>query len=106
MGFWPIGSIINTVIAWITLEYLNWRWYLGISSLSLSILLVFAFCTLESPKWILTRRNLDETQIVLIKAAKLNRTRLPNGCLRSANRLFTISDEITESSKSSGVVYE
>lgn len=99
INFWVIGSITNTLIAWLTLQYLDWRWYLAISSSSLLILLTFTFCLLESPKWTLDHKDLDETQILLMKIAKLNGQRLLNGSLKSSNRLFTFGDEINDSSK-------
>ena len=98
--FWVIGCVLNTFMIWITLLYLNWRWIFINHSILLFILLLFLLCTLqESLRWIANNKDIDDAHIILMKASKLNDRHLPNGSLKSSDRIFSFVTEITHSPK-------
>eukprot|EP01084_Bolivina_argentea_P150980 263585_1 len=72
-SFWAVGCTANALIAWLTLELLDWRWYLIISSFPLCIILIFALRLPESARYLATTNNMEEAETILNKALAQNR---------------------------------
>jgi len=50
-AFWSFGALFSVFLAWITLEYLTWRWYLILSSIPLWIVTFLCWLVPESVRY-------------------------------------------------------
>lgn len=79
--FWSAGALFSVFLAWITLKYLDWRWYLILSSVPLWFAFVGTFFMFESPHYLnISEKPGDrEEAIKLIKRiADYNEVSLPS----------------------------
>lgn len=71
-SFWAAGCFINALIAWITLELFDWRWYMIISNIPMVVTLFLGWTLPESARWLAINGKLDRAESILNKAAKDN----------------------------------
>ena len=71
-SFWAFGVLFTVCLAWITLEKLNWRWLLIISSLPWIIILYFVYTLPKSVRWLYSKGRYDEAEELILNAAKTN----------------------------------
>eukprot|EP01084_Bolivina_argentea_P110884 197940_1 len=71
--FWSFGALFNSLLAWLVLETLNWRWYLILSSLPLCIILYLAIKLPESAVYLVMIGKIEEAEMILNNAMKLNK---------------------------------
>merc|ERR1740123_768392 len=64
-SFWAIGCTLNVAIAWLSLEWLNWRWYLVISSAPLFFILIFTISLPESVRYLVAIGQIEKAQSIL-----------------------------------------
>ena len=72
-SFWAIGCTLNALIAWITLELLDWRWYLLISSFPLCFILIFALRLPQSVRYLVTVNKIEKAEHILNNALAQNK---------------------------------
>eukprot|EP01084_Bolivina_argentea_P041279 76168_1 len=81
-AFWTFGLMISIVVAWLTLTYLNWRWYVKISTIPLWIAAVGVIWKMpESAHYLITAGQQEECLKILQKISDINGKSLPNGNL-------------------------
>lgn len=88
-GFWSFGALFNVALAWISLSYLNWRWYLILSSVPLWLISIFYKYVPESAQWLIACGRVKEAEQALQEIADINGKALPNGRLRAINTILT-----------------
>ena len=71
-SFWAFGTFFNSLLAWLILETLDWRWYLILSSLPLCIIVYLAWKLPESVQYLVTVGRKDEAEEILRGAARIN----------------------------------
>ncbi|PRP81490.1 synaptic vesicle 2-related protein [Planoprotostelium fungivorum] len=72
-GFWTVGSVLQSALAWVILPTLGWRWLLAVSALpALFVAAAWPF-TPESPRFLLQKSRQKEAIKVLEDAARKNR---------------------------------
>ena len=84
-SFWAVGCTINALIAWFTLELLDWRWYLIISSFPLCLILILAIQIPESVRYLMTVNKVEKAENILNKALIKNNKNLT----KNANKEIT-----------------
>ena len=79
--FWSCGALFNVFLAWIVLSFLDWRWYLVLSSVPLMLASIGSFYIPESPHWLIVSGQYEEATNLLRAIAETNGSanRLPNG---------------------------
>ncbi|KAL0719565.1 hypothetical protein Bca4012_068889 [Brassica carinata] len=82
-AFWTVGTVFEASLAWLIMPSLGWRWLLALSSVPSSLLLLFYRWTPESPRYLILQGRKAEAQSILENIARMNRTPLPKGVLRS-----------------------
>eukprot|EP01083_Nonionella_stella_P200787 734999_1 len=82
-SFWSFGSIFSVCLAWISIIYLNWRYYMVFCSIPLFAISLFSKWMPESSRWLLACDKVDEAEQVLKYVAKVNNKPLPQGKLKS-----------------------
>mmetsp|Transcript_10451 Transcript_10451/g.15705 ORF Transcript_10451/g.15705 Transcript_10451/m.15705 type:complete len:491 (+) Transcript_10451:28-1500(+) len=75
--FWSAGALFSVLLAWVTLKYLNWRWYLILSSLPLWIASVAVWFMQESPHYLVVSEQHDAAMNLLQYIADYNGEQLP-----------------------------
>lgn len=76
-AFWTLGTVLETLLAWVVLPTLGWRWLLALSSIPLWGLLVAYPFLPESPRFLLISGEYDKAVKVLSDTAALNKSQLP-----------------------------
>ena len=77
-------------MAWISLSYLDWRWYLIFSAMPLWIVSFFSPWVPESSRYLLASGKYDESKRMLVQLARENRGTLPHGRLKSIHLEYSI----------------
>ena len=77
-SFWSIGTLVNVVIAWLSLSYLNWRWYLIISSIPTILILAMTLKLPESVPYLVTAGKVEKAQKILNDAFTENHGHPPD----------------------------
>ena len=72
-SFWAFGAFFNSLLAWLVLETLDWRWYLIISSLPLILIVYLAWKLPESVQYLVAVGERDQAQDILRRAAVVNK---------------------------------
>ena len=81
-SFWSIGTLVNVVIAWLSLSYLNWRWYLIISSIPTILILVMTLKLPESVPYLVTAGKVEKAQKILNDAFTENHGHPPDPMIK------------------------
>ena len=94
-SFWAFGVLFTVCLAWITLEKLNWRWLLIISSLPWIIILYFVYKLPKSVRWLYSKGQYHEAQELILNAAKINGSidKFENKSLQRNNEILTQIDD-------------
>jgi len=72
--FWGVGSISVIILAYITLGLgYSWRWFVLLNAIPsfISVVMCYIFIP-ESPRWLMTKNQIDESIAILRKVAKIN----------------------------------
>jgi len=72
--FWGMGSISVIILAYITLGFgYSWRWFVLLNAIPsfISVVMCYIFIP-ESPRWLMTKNQIDESIAILRKVAKIN----------------------------------
>ena len=77
--FWSSGALFSVFLAWVTLYYLNWRWYLILSAVPLMFATVGAFFLTESPHYLVVSGQYPKAVKLLREIAEINGHDLPEG---------------------------
>eukprot|EP01026_Neomeris_dumetosa_P050056 TRINITY_DN4381_c0_g1_i1.p1 TRINITY_DN4381_c0_g1~~TRINITY_DN4381_c0_g1_i1.p1 ORF type:complete len:407 (-),score=57.81 TRINITY_DN4381_c0_g1_i1:195-1415(-) len=80
--FWTIGTLFESGIAWAVLPGAGWRWFLGISTIPLILLMALFPFLPESPRYLSTKGDAENALKVLKRVAKVNGKTLPIGTLQ------------------------
>ena len=77
--FWSAGALFSVFLAWITLAYLDWRWYLILSSVPLWFASVGTLFMYESPHYLNISGRHSEAVELIKHIATYNGVSLPSG---------------------------
>lgn len=77
--FWSAGALFSVLLAWITLKYLDWHWYLFLSSVPLWFASVGVLFLPQSPAFLIADNRMDEAMDVIQQIAKYNGYAVPEG---------------------------
>eukprot|EP01083_Nonionella_stella_P003175 9057_1 len=77
--FWSAGALFSVFLAWITLGYLDWRWYLILSSVPLWIACIGTITLPESAHYLIVSGKDEEAVALLNRVAQVNGVELPDG---------------------------
>jgi len=80
---WTFGCIFGVVVAWIFIPCCGWRWFVGMSSIPLWIILCFYEYIPESPRYLLVAGRTSEAEDIIKEIAMLNGKRLPGLSLKN-----------------------
>ena len=80
-AFWSFGALFSVFLAWITLEYLTWRWYLILSSIPLWIVTFLCWLVPESVRYHHAVGEYDAAVDQLEVVRQCNDSVLPRGTL-------------------------
>jgi len=79
--FWTVGTLGEAGAAWAILPTLGWRWLLGISTIPISLLILFYPLLPESPRYLAVSGKYDQAEAELKRMARINKKSLPPGKL-------------------------
>ena len=79
--FWSSGALFSVFLAWVTLYYLNWRWYLIFSAVPLMFATIGAMFINESPHFLVVSNQYPRAVKLLKEIAEYNGATLPPGKL-------------------------
>lgn len=82
-GFFCFGALFSSLLGLVSMEYLNWRYYLMFSSIPIWCISLFAGWVPESPHYLMATGKYDECKETLRRVADSNGTEVPSGYLRS-----------------------
>mmetsp|Transcript_50501 Transcript_50501/g.80425 ORF Transcript_50501/g.80425 Transcript_50501/m.80425 type:complete len:551 (-) Transcript_50501:286-1938(-) len=82
-AFWCFGALFASTLGWICMDYLNWRYFLMLSSIPIWCVSLFAGWIPESPHYSMLRGQYEETKKTLKRVAISNGTAMPSGYLKS-----------------------
>lgn len=79
--FWSLGAIFESLVAMFVVPTLGWRWLIGISSLPLLLVLLASCWLTESPRWLISKGQVDRAQRAVEHVSRTNGKSLPPGRL-------------------------
>lgn len=79
--FWTLGSVFEIGLAMLVVPELGWRWLLALSAIPVLLAAAGLTCIPESARFLAAAGYLNDAQKVLEDAAKLNKSKLPEGRL-------------------------
>ncbi|XP_052214568.1 putative transporter SVOPL isoform X12 [Dreissena polymorpha] len=78
---WAFGTMFEIVLASVVIPTLGWRWLMVLSAIPSFLILILLKFLPESARYLVAAGREYEAQVVLEKAAKLNRNSLPAGTI-------------------------
>ena len=73
-GWWTVGTFLQVILAWSSMQTLGWRWVVALSSLPIFVMLGF-FCFIpESPRFLALKGKDEQCRQLFLKAAEKNGT--------------------------------
>eukprot|EP01083_Nonionella_stella_P042745 115410_1 len=82
-AFWCFGAIFASILGWLCMEYLNWRYFLMLSCIPLWTIALFSGWVPESPHYLMTVGRYEETTQTLARVAQTNNSFAPSGYLKT-----------------------
>ncbi|KAH9518620.1 hypothetical protein Btru_005805 [Bulinus truncatus] len=79
--FWTLGGIFEVILALIVVPSLGWRWLLGFSAVPVLVACFGLYFIPESARFLTAAGYIDDATSILEKAAKINKSKLPEGKL-------------------------
>eukprot|EP00485_Elphidium_margaritaceum_P006156 CAMPEP_0202705808 /NCGR_PEP_ID=MMETSP1385-20130828/18318_1 /ASSEMBLY_ACC=CAM_ASM_000861 /TAXON_ID=933848 /ORGANISM="Elphidium margaritaceum" /LENGTH=514 /DNA_ID=CAMNT_0049364133 /DNA_START=10 /DNA_END=1554 /DNA_ORIENTATION=+ len=81
-AFWCFGALWSSLLGWLCMDYLNWRYFLMLAAIPIWFISVFLAWLPESPHYLMTTGKFEECQRTLQRLADGNSSSLPDGYLR------------------------
>ncbi|XP_059174127.1 putative transporter SVOPL isoform X2 [Physella acuta] len=79
--FWTLGSVFEISLAMVVVPSLGWRWLLAISAIPALVCCVGLLFIPESARFLAAAGYIDNALTILKEAAKINKSKLPEGKL-------------------------